>query len=71
MIAGVLVIASVTSIGQGPPNPYTNGDGTGIYGNGLHNGPTGAPIDGGLGIILILASGFGIKKAYQFKKKKD
>ena len=50
-----------------PPNPYSNGNGQGISGGGLHN--TGAPIDGGLGIMLIFAAGFGIRKAYRICQK--
>jgi len=50
-----------------PPNPYTNGNGTGTYGGGLHN----SPVDGGLGILLILAAGFGIRKVYHIRKIKQ
>jgi hypothetical protein len=53
---------------QGAPDPYTNGNGTGIQGGGLHNA---APIDGGLGILLVLATGFGIRKVYNAKKNKQ
>ena len=52
-----------------PPDPYTNGNGTGINGGGLHNNT--APIDGGLGILLLLAAGFGAKKVYNVKKSKQ
>ena len=48
-----------------PPNPYVNGNGQGISGGGLHN----VPIDGGLGILLILAAGFGIRKVCTVGKK--
>jgi hypothetical protein len=51
-----------------PPDPYTNGDGTAINGGGLHNS---APIDGGLGILLLLAAVFGTKKVYNVKKSKN
>jgi hypothetical protein len=50
-----------------PPNPYTNGNGSGTYGGGLHN----SPIDGGLGILLILTAGFGMRKVYNARKNKQ
>ena len=59
-----LISISLFTFAQAP-NPYTNGNNTGIQGGGLHNS---APIDGGLGILLILATGFGIRKVYKAKK---
>lgn len=63
-----LVVTTLLTFAQppyNPPNPYTNGNNTGIQGGGLHNS---VPIDGGLGILLILATGFGIRKVYKAKK---
>jgi hypothetical protein len=39
-------------------------------GNGSHVGqtPVGAPIDGGLSILLLLGAGYGVKKIYNLKK---
>ena len=70
-VALFLISISFYTSAQPPfqaPNPYTNGNGTGIQGGGLHNT---APIDGGLGILLILATGFGIRKVYNAKKSKQ
>lgn len=40
-------------------------------GNGSHVGqtPVGAPIDGGMSILLILGAGFGIKKLAALRKQ--
>lgn len=40
-------------------------------GNGSHVGqtPVGAPIDGGLSVLLLLGAGYGVKKIYNLKKK--
>lgn len=50
----------------GGPDPNTNG-------NGTPNGtvPVGAPIDGGLGILMILGAGYGLKKVYNARKAKS
>jgi hypothetical protein len=42
-------------------------------GNGSHVGqtPVGAPIDGGLSILLFLGAGFGAKKIAQIRKKEN
>jgi len=50
----------------GGPDPNLNGNGTG---NGTT--PVGAPIDGGLGILVILGASYGIKKVYSAKKSKS
>ena len=44
-----------------PPDPGGTGGGT----------PVGAPIDGGLGILLVLGAGYGAKKLYQARKEKN
>lgn len=49
---------------QPPPPPGGGGPGGG-------GTPVGAPIDGGLGILLALGLGYGGMKLYQAKKEKD
>lgn len=50
-----------------PPKPPS---GTGTSGNQGPQ-PSGAPIDGGLGILLALGAGYGAKKIYTVKKDKQ
>jgi hypothetical protein len=50
----------------GGPDPNLNGSGTT---NGTT--PVGAPIDGGLGILIILGAGYGIKKVFKARKTKS
>jgi hypothetical protein len=47
------------------PLPYQNGNGSNVG-----QTPVGAPIDGGLSILLILGAGYGAKKL-AFMRKKD
>jgi hypothetical protein len=49
---------------QPPPPPGGGGPGGG-------GTPVGAPIDGGLGILLALGLGYGGMKLYQSKKEKE
>jgi hypothetical protein len=51
-----------------PPGPP--GSGTG-QGNGGGPNPVGAPVDGGLGILLALGLGYGGKKLYNARKSKQ
>jgi hypothetical protein len=51
-----------------PPGPP--GSGTG-QGNGGGPNPVGAPIDGGLGILLALGLGYGGKKLYNARKSRS
>jgi hypothetical protein len=46
------------------PLPYQNGNGSNVG-----QTPVGAPIDGGLSILLFLGAGYGAKKIYNLKKK--
>ncbi len=48
-----------------PPGPPGSGSG---QGNGGGPNPVGAPIDGGLGILLALGLGYGAKKLYNARK---
>lgn len=50
-----------------PPGPPGSG---GQAGNGGGVTPVGAPIDGGLGILLALGLGYGGKKLYNARKAK-
>ena len=49
------------------PNPPT------VPGDHGHAGdvPVGAPIDGGLFVLLILGAGYGAKKIYSLRKEKE
>jgi len=64
----VLILAlaslSLTLFAQNPPPPPANHGETG------NQDPRGAPIDGGLGILLALGAAYGGYKIYKFKKDK-
>ncbi len=51
-----------------PPAPPSGGGGGGPGGGGV---PVGAPIDGGLGILVALGLAYGGKKLYTIRKEKD
>ena len=58
------VCLSMAVLADGPvPPPPPGNPGTG-------GGPVGAPIDGGLGILLAMGAAYGGKKLYQARKKK-
>ena len=52
------------SLADGPPPPPPGGTGGG-------GTPVGAPIDGGLGILLALGLGYGAFKIYKLKKAQN
>ena len=59
---GVLVM-SIFADPPDPVNPPAPG------GSPVNNGePVGAPIDGGIGFLLLLCAGYGVKKIYTFNK---
>jgi hypothetical protein len=62
-IAFIIIPAVVTF--ADPPNPPDPGGGT-PGGGGI---PVGAPIDGGLSILLAMGAGYGAYKTYNLKKK--
>lgn len=62
MIAGILFIA-VLAQADPPPPP-------GGHGSGGNQPPVGAPIDGGLGILLAMGAVYGGNKLYKARKKK-
>jgi len=70
LILSVMTLLTLAQPPYYPPSPYTNGNGTNITGGGLHNG-TGVPIDGGTGILLILATVFGMRKVYNANRSKQ
>lgn len=51
-----------------PPGPPGSGGGAGAGGGQT---PVGAPIDGGLGILLALGLGYGGKKLYNARKTRQ
>ena len=67
LFVAVFVSLGVSLLAQAPPappgNPSTGGGGGG--------GPVGAPIDGGLGILLAMGAAYGGKKLYKSRKDKN
>ena len=62
LMAGLLCF-SITTLADGPPPP----PGDPSSGGG---GPVGAPIDGGLGILLAMGAAYGGRKLYKARKDK-
>jgi hypothetical protein len=58
----VLALAPVLIYAQPVPPPSQNGQ------NGNQPGG-GAPLDGGLSILLLMGAAYGTKKVYNFKRK--
>ncbi|MCK9422758.1 MAG: hypothetical protein M0Q38_09175 [Bacteroidales bacterium] len=48
-----------------PPDPPAH------HGETTNQDPAAAPIDGGLGILLLLGAGYGGRKLYKSRKKKE
>jgi len=64
MITTMIVFTCMTiSLAQSPPPP------PGDHGSTGNQDPRGAPIDGGLGILLALGAGYGVYKLYRARKK--
>jgi len=61
---GILITNSVFADPPAPPPP-------GGHGSGENQDPAGAPIDGGLGILLALGAGYGGYKLYQSRKEES
>jgi len=69
----LVIIISATfcniAFAQGPPPPPGGGGMTGGHGSGGNAGPTGAPVGGGLEILLVLGLAYAGKKVYRIKKE--
>lgn len=61
----VLFSYSLLTLADPPNPPAPGGNPTGSGGT-----PVGAPIDGGLGILLAMGVGYGARKFYQARKEK-
>ena len=59
-----LIVAPIVLSAQ--PHPYDSGIGGGVGSNPVGGG---APITGGLLIMLSLAAGYGIKKVYEYRER--
>jgi len=64
LLVCILLIAK--PVKADPPQPPSTGHGQ--TGNGT---PAGAPIDGGLGILLAMGAAYGGKKLYKARKDKN
>ena len=62
-----LMFLALQSMGQAPTPP----DLPGSHGSPNNHGPTGAPVDGGLTIFLILGACYGVKSFKGFDRKTD
>lgn len=62
-VIAMVAIARVTY--ADPPQPPAGG-----HGQGGNQQPVGAPIDGGLGILLAMGGAYGARKLYKVRKEK-
>ena len=68
-IRSFVIIAMLTALPVllfSQPLPYQNGNSSTVG-----NTPVGAPIDGGLTILMLLGVGYGARKIYSIKKEKE
>ncbi|MEI7982131.1 MAG: hypothetical protein WCI71_10795 [Bacteroidota bacterium] len=65
LLVFTFISLSIAALAQAPPPPPGNPSGGG------GGGPVGAPIDGGLGILLAMGAAYGGKKLYQIRRKKE
>ena len=63
----VFALFIANSVQADPPAPPPPGG----HGSGENQDPAGAPIDGGLGILLALGAGYGGYKLYQSRKEES
>lgn len=63
LVGAILTVATTLTFAQ--PLPYQNGNGSTPNAGPVH----GAPIDGGLSILLALGLGYGAKKLYDTRKQ--
>jgi hypothetical protein len=67
VITAIFAMAASALIAQGPPPPPAGGHGLG--GNQPAGG--GAPIEGGLGLLLALGAAYGARKVYKYWNKDE
>jgi len=65
IILGLGMIFTMGVLAQLPPQPPSDPT---AGGNQSPGGPTGAPIDGGAGILLTLAAAYGLKKGQKVRQ---
>ncbi len=61
----LIAFSSIGLFAQPVPPPTTGG------GHGLSGDQNGAPLDGGLSILLLLSAAYGGKKAYRMRKSEE
>lgn len=67
LVLFAIVALPLLSLSDTPPPPPNGTGGGGPGGGGV---PVGAPIDGGMGILLALGLAYGGKKLYSMRKEK-
>ncbi len=66
----IMPFMSMAQVGTNPPPPPGNGGTGGTHGDGNNHGG-GAPIDGGIAMLLVLGASVAGRKVYQYKKGKE
>jgi hypothetical protein len=61
----ILPVIHCQADGPGPPPP------PGAHGQSGNQGPAGAPIDGGLGILIAMGGAYGARKLCRAKKNQE
>lgn len=69
LLAGASFFTGESLYAVDPPPPPASGGGHNLGGN--QGAPTGAPIENGVGILLLLAAGFGVYALYKTRKKTE
>lgn len=69
LLAGASFFPGESLYAVDPPPPPASGGGHNLGGN--QGAPTGAPIENGVGILLLLAAGFGVYALYKTRKKTE
>ena len=69
LVAAIFSFGTIILLAQAPPKPMNDPSLGGTNGVSGSNGPVShGPIDGGLGILLILGAGYAAKRLYDVKK---
>lgn len=71
LLAGASLFTGESLYAVDPPPPPASGGESGHNLGGNQGGPTGAPIENGIGILLLLAAGFGAYTLYKTRKKTE